>query len=480
MGGALAVFGIGGEVNIEAGDGGEGTRDAAMEKAAQQSGRKNSLALAIGKFIKYNPDEVDLDDLLNEIREEKDKQNPARKKNLREDKWAKAAKAVLMGSYKELRTQVVLHFSSINRKYKDNWVGYSLIHFVCQEGYDRMLEFMLDPKSHSEFDENEIEIDIKNDRGRTALQLVFTAPTGTWLGLRNGLNDKLTPVAERPDGIEIASDWIKPGGPKARQRCIELLAKNGANVNICDVHDYTPMHYCAMWGWDEGAEVLLDHKADVNAVNMAGKVPLHVAVEYNHPHFIELLLEDPRLMLEATDSEGYTALIMAAVVAGEDDDTGYDMVEILLKGGADPDAATHRRKSPLGIACKNQNLTLVHLLLNHNCQRRNSAIAMLNEDNEKQIRRRLEAEDMKAAAEAEAAEKAKEKAILEGTYDEGSVGIRNKNPWGAWVEYNDKRGKGIFYYNPVTRASQWEKPKDFKKDYMREVKDATFGMHFYH
>ena len=123
---------------------------------------------------------------------------------------------------------------------------------------------------------------------------------------------------------------------------------------------------------------------------------------------------------------------------------------------------------------------MIHLMLNYHCQRRQSALDLLEESNREQIQRRLDAEDQKAAAEAEAAEAAKEKAIVEGTYDESSIGFRNKTPWGAWIEYNDKRGRGVFYYNPVSRASQWDKPKDFKKNYMREVKDATFGMNFYH
>ena len=458
----------------------ENAAEAALDKAAANSGRRNSLALSISKFVQFDPTVYEIAELVAEIKVEKDKQNPVLGKNIREDKWSKAATAVLLGSYKELRTQTVLHFGSINRKYNNQWLGYGLIHMVCEEGYDRMLEFMCDPKSHSEFDENEIEIDMKNDRGRTALQLVFTPPTGTWLGVRNGLSEKLTPIPERPEGTEIASDWIKPGGPKARQKCIALLLQYGANANIIDVHAYTPLHYCAMWGWEDGAQSLLDHKADVNAVNAASKTPLHLAVEYKNPGFIELLLEHPELMIEAPDSEGATAFVMAVEAGQADDDMGYEMAELLLKGGADPDAVTHRRKTGLSIACKNQNIPMVHLVLNFNCQRRPSAISLLLPDLAEQIRRRLDAEDQKAAAMAEAAEAAKEKAISEGTYDEGSVGYRNKSPWGAWVEYNDKRGRGVFYYNPVSRASQWAKPKDFKKDYFREVKDATFGFNFYH
>ena len=32
----------------------------------------------------------------------------------------------------------------------------------------------------------------------------------------------------------------------------------------------------------------------------------------------------------------------------------------------------------------------------------------------------------------------------------------------------------------VSRMSQWDAPKDFKLDRNKEVKDATFGMSFYH
>lgn len=28
-------------------------------------------------------------------------------------------------------------------------------------------------------------------------------------------------------------------------------------------------------------------------------------------------------------------------------------------------------------------------------------------------------------------------------------GYRKKSPWGQWVQYNDKRGRGVFYYNVV-------------------------------
>ena len=47
-------------------------------------------------------------------------------------------------------------------------------------------------------------------------------------------------------------------------------------------------------------------------------------------------------------------------------------------------------------------------------------------------------------------------------------------------KYPKEKKKQIFYYNKVTRVSQWEKPIDFKKDPKRLVKDVNFGLHFYH
>lgn len=51
---------------------------------------------------------------------------------------------------------------------------------------------------------------------------------------------------------------------------------------------------------------------------------------------------------------------------------------------------------------------------------------------------------------------------------------------GQWVPYKDKRGRGVFYYNKVTRASQFEVPPDYVRDRTYVMKEATFGMSFYH
>ena len=101
--------------------------------------------------------------------------------------------------------------------------------------------------------------------------MCFTPPTATFLGLRFGVDPEGTPLSERPDGIESPIDWIKPGGPLSREKCIKYCLKSGADVKMRDYHDFTCLHYAAMWGWAPACELLLKYGADINATNLTGR-----------------------------------------------------------------------------------------------------------------------------------------------------------------------------------------------------------------
>ena len=227
-------------------------------------------------------------------------------------------------------------------------------------------------------------------------------------------------------------------------------------------------------GWTPTVQLLLDYKADPNASTVAGKNALHFCVEFDRDEILEMLLRIEEIHIDSADSDGVTPL-MAAVEKGGDD--GLLSASMLLKRGADPNLANARKKTPLKIACLSQDLSMVNLLLDSKVQRRPSAFALLGAENYERVERRMAAEDKRARELAEKEERERLRKALEGANPND---VRTRNPWGQWVEYNDKRGRGIFYYNKVTRFSQWEKPPDFKKDNERVVKDASFGLHFYH
>jgi len=53
----------------------------------------------------------------------------------------------------------------------------------------------------------------------------------------------------------------------------------GCSVNAAAEAKQTPLHLAALRGYTDMAEVLLDHGADVNAVDCDGDTPLHLSLE---------------------------------------------------------------------------------------------------------------------------------------------------------------------------------------------------------
>ncbi|MFA6527391.1 MAG: ankyrin repeat domain-containing protein [Candidatus Babeliales bacterium] len=62
---------------------------------------------------------------------------------------------------------------------------------------------------------------------------------------------------------------------------VKFLAKNGANVNACNMNKETPLHFAAKNGWLEGATLLVKHGADVDAKNLKEETPLFLAINAN-------------------------------------------------------------------------------------------------------------------------------------------------------------------------------------------------------
>lgn len=56
---------------------------------------------------------------------------------------------------------------------------------------------------------------------------------------------------------------------------------------------------------------LLDKGADINAQTISGRTPLMYAVQFAHVNLVIMLLGRRELMVEASDLEGFTALIIA-------------------------------------------------------------------------------------------------------------------------------------------------------------------------
>lgn len=223
---------------------------------------------------------------------------------------------------------------------------------------------------------------------------------------------------------------------------------------------------------------LLDQGADVNSQTQSGRTPLMFAVQFSHINLVIMLLGRKDLMLESSDLEGYTALIVAIEMGAD----GMEASKLLLRAGADPNALTLRRKNPLKIACAAQNVEQVSLLLDYKVQRRNSAINLLRDEALATVTKRLEDDERRQQVEEEAAAQERERLEKSGLYEASKAagGGLGRSAYGAWVEYREKKTGKPFYYNTVSRKCVRNKPKDFKPNKARLVKEVIFGLSFYH
>jgi hypothetical protein len=255
-----------------------------------------------------------------------------------------------------------------------------------------------------------------------------------------------------------------------------MLIKKGCVVNDKDFHSFYPIHYAVIYGWDRTVRALINAGADVNVMNVVGKTALHFAVEYKRYVLVEYLAAYPKTMIDQSDCDGVTALHMAVSMQDK------KMTESLLRNNADTNVTSNNRKTPLKDACKNQDVAIVNLLFDYKVQRRPSAINLLEGEAQLLINQRIEKEEKAAALELQRQLEEMKRKEAEGQAIDFSstAGFKSKNPWGNWVEYIDKRSNKTFYYNPVSRVSQFERPKDFKLNKDWVIKEATFGMSFYH
>lgn len=441
------------------------------EKDKKKDGRRrNSMAFNIMNFVQYEED--DFAPVIDKIRQTLIEQGQKKEKIT---KFSKMCDAVARGNNRELKHQVV-NFQGINRRYDNQHNNSVLLHFIASEGYEEMLKFMFNPKNHTPADDVPVEIDALNNKSRTPLMMLFVPPTASYLGLRFGVNPEGTPYNETPDGIDTAADWIKPGGPKTRENMIRFLLDKGADLHRPDFHDFTVLHYAAMWGWLPVVKLLVARGADVNGVTITGRTPLMYAIELQHKYVVKYLAEHPDMELNIPDADGQTPLLIAMELGID----GIELMEILIDNGADVNMMNFRKKTPLHIACMNQSAEQAMTLLDKKAQRRPSAFDLLKGMPKDIVFNRIEAED-KSAADAIAALEAERKRMeQEGLAIKHDSGYKNRSPYGQWVDYIDKKDGSTFWYNKVSRMTAREKPKDFVKDRKRIVPERSYGHHFYH
>ena len=86
---------------------------------------------------------------------------------------------------------------------------------------------------------------------------------------------------------------------KGISEVVNILLMSGCfSVDVRDVNDKTPLHYAALNGADEVFQMLVEEKADIDALDAVGATPLHFAVRSD-----SYLMKNLQLIIH-TNSDG--------------------------------------------------------------------------------------------------------------------------------------------------------------------------------
>ena len=129
----------------------------------------------------------------------------------------------------------------------------------------------------------------------------------------------------------------------------------------------TALHYAAKIGSVRLVALMLLEGSDVNAVNDAGETPLHLALKYGHLQLEELLLKKgANPMLKTVKGENVEDFRKIGLFFQNIETKDYAAVRKALENGMSPDMFCSNDATILQMACKNNDVELVKLLLEFN------------------------------------------------------------------------------------------------------------------
>ena len=141
---------------------------------------------------------------------------------------------------------------------------------------------------------------------------------------------------------------------------VEFFVSIGVNVNFVNNKHDTPVLWAARWNHIDTARSLIRLGADLDHQNDKGSTPLYWAVRYGLKDMVELLIKEGNADVNQMRKLG---LVYPVVLAST---LGYSqIVEVLIRNGADVNVKITGGFTPLHHAAQQGNIDTVALLLKH-------------------------------------------------------------------------------------------------------------------
>lgn len=177
-------------------------------------------------------------------------------------------------------------------------------------------------------------------------------------------------------------DYVRSAG-LGDIRALGFFLEAGIDPNAVNSDGVTGLIAAAAHGRVEAVKFLLDHNGDPNAAGKSGQTALMAAAENDHPEILQLLL-DRKANPAAKDHNGWSALLKAIYrnnvacvqILAEHDRQGLgrgllvasllgfkEAVKSLLENGAEVDARSEDRRTPLMLAASKGYKEIVKMLL---------------------------------------------------------------------------------------------------------------------
>ena len=195
-----------------------------------------------------------------------------------------------------------------------------------------------------------INVDIKDKKGQTAIMIACR------------YNSFIVPELIYSADAQINISNKRNGNTPLIMACkynpsiVNVLLKNGAQINICNYYGWTPLMIACKYSHPSVVDMLLNIRNEtlINTYNYFGWTPLMIACKYN-PSVVGRLIKANAKINAQNKRNGDTPLMIACKY-------NHSVVDVLLKNGAHVNILNYRGWTPLMMACR-YNICLVSKLI---------------------------------------------------------------------------------------------------------------------